>query len=164
MQCKDIPDDEFLDAVDTANKLRNRKSASVWDVQSVLSGYPEHVSEDIVIDSAYPGYLPIKLIRAKARKLIRKYKMNGCMCGCAGWYEILGDSPAERLIRRDNEIKSQNLLELEGVAREWRIRDEKIQDYKEQILGHEAAIKKFKKEIKHLSVYRVVLKSKDGTS
>lgn len=86
MQCKDIPDDEFLDAVRVAAALRGRTSAMIWDVRHVLSGFPELVSDQYM--PAGDDHLPYKLVLAKARKLIFKQKMDGCYCGCRGDFEV----------------------------------------------------------------------------
>ncbi len=161
MQCKDILDDEFLEAVEVAAALRGMSVGMFWDVQAVLSGYPEHVGEDSTALNASLRddlYLPFNLVRAKARKLIRKGKMDGCACGCRGDFVILGESPGEKLIRRENEKKAQNLLQLEGIARTWRIRDERLQEIAKEIKHHKKALKALKKETHNLNTYTIVTK------
>lgn len=96
MQCKDISDLEFLEAVETARQILGpgpqfRASENIvrwvnrWDVLYVLSGYPEYVVEWwIRVDILEEFLLPSKLILAKARKLMRKGLLDGCDCGCRG--------------------------------------------------------------------------------
>lgn len=73
MQCKDIPNGVFLDAVrrtpgTSAMNWRNR-----WEVHATL--------EEVT------GWIPENLLLAKARKLIAAGKMGGCPCGCRGdWH------------------------------------------------------------------------------
>lgn len=91
MQCKDIPDEEFLEAIRTTTSLRQMRSAMIWDIQAVLSGYPEHLLADIR-DWDHENYLPRKLVLAKARKLVLKGKIDGCYCGCRGDFEIIEEN------------------------------------------------------------------------
>jgi len=72
MQCKDIPDSVFLDAVrrtpGTAGNWRMR-----WNV---------HTELELAV-----GPIPENLLLAKARKLIAAGKLGGCDCGCRGdWH------------------------------------------------------------------------------
>lgn len=72
MQCKDIPDAVFLDAVrrtpGTEVGWRNR-----WEVHATL--------EEAI------GWIPENLLLAKARKLVATGKLGGCDCGCRGdWH------------------------------------------------------------------------------
>jgi hypothetical protein len=72
MQCKDIPDDVFLDAVrltEPRGRWRMR-----WNVQERL--------ESVL------GPIPENLLLAKARKLQAAEKLGGCMCGCRGDYHL----------------------------------------------------------------------------
>jgi hypothetical protein len=85
----DIPDDVFLDAVTQAIRARSTKDnfaftwASRWDVEAVLAGHPELVGEV----HEYPT-MPTNLVLAKARKLILKGKLLGCVCGCRGEFHL----------------------------------------------------------------------------
>lgn len=90
MQAKDIDDAAFLDAVRQAATLRKLPDRwggrpTVGDVASVLSGHPEDVGV------AWPerDEMPEKVIRAKARKLIRRGVLDGCACGCRGDFEVV---------------------------------------------------------------------------
>ena len=84
MQCKDIGDADFLRAVDAAATAGGFKSATRWDVAAVLVGRPCDVGRPPV------DYLdmPERLVRAKARKLIRRGLLEGCACGCRGDFEV----------------------------------------------------------------------------
>lgn len=75
-QCKDIPDQEFLDAVQRAPGVRHDGTGwrMRWKVQEEL--------EKVL------GPIPEKLFLAKAKKLIRAKKMHGCECGCRGDYTV----------------------------------------------------------------------------
>lgn len=72
MQCKDIPDDLFLEAV----RLTRRPWgwAMRWDVQVAL---------EVVL-----GPIPVRIVLAKARRLIQAKRMGGCPCGCRGDFEL----------------------------------------------------------------------------
>ncbi|MGW5477688.1 hypothetical protein [Streptomyces sp. NPDC004008] len=71
MQCKDIADAVFLDAVRRAGTPGSWRMR--WHVQEQL--------ETVL------GPLPGNLFMAKARKLIAARKMGGCDCGCRGdWH------------------------------------------------------------------------------
>lgn len=71
MQCKDIPDEVFLDAVRRAGEPGSWRMR--WHVQAEL--------ETVL------GPIPARLLLAKARKLIAARKMGGCDCGCRGdWH------------------------------------------------------------------------------
>lgn len=79
MQCKDIPDSVFLEAVRRAGvpgRWRMR-----WEVQAEL--------ERVL------GPIPVNLFLAKARKLIAAKKMGGCGCGCRGDYELADESDVD---------------------------------------------------------------------
>lgn len=71
MQCKDIPDETFLDAV-RRTKAPGGSWRMRWHVQAALE-------QDI-------GPVPENLFVAKARKLIAAGKIGGCPCGCRGDY------------------------------------------------------------------------------
>jgi hypothetical protein len=90
MQCKDIPDEVFLDAIRTASRLRGGGWAMYWDVGCVLTGHDEHVGDLNAHHAFTPSEcMPGNLIRAKAKKLIDRRRMDGCPCGCRGDFEVL---------------------------------------------------------------------------
>ncbi|GAX57307.1 hypothetical protein [Streptomyces olivochromogenes] len=73
MQCKDIPDEAFLDAVRRTPGTSSMNWRMRWNVHAVLE--------------AQLGPIPENLLLAKARKLIASGKMGGCPCGCRGdWH------------------------------------------------------------------------------
>jgi hypothetical protein len=78
MQCKDIPDEEFLLAVKFTPTPDGRYDLHLWrmrwDVQATLE--------------AVRGPIPTKLFLAKASKLIVADKLHGCDCGCRGDYHF----------------------------------------------------------------------------
>jgi hypothetical protein len=71
LQCKDIPDENFLNAI---RKVREGINgwASMW-----------RVSEALGIDD--------KLCCAKARSLIKRGLADGCPCGCRGDFIVVGE-------------------------------------------------------------------------
>ena len=90
MQAKDIPDDAFLAAIDTAMDIRDQGAwpnrnlgSSACDIQMVLAGLggginrPDRSWDDI------PA-MPLKVVLAKAKALIRRGLITGCACGCRG--------------------------------------------------------------------------------
>ena len=72
MQCKDIPDAEFTDAVRRA--AAGNVYAHFWDVQTEL--------ENVL------GPVPHNLFMAKARRLIARGLIGGCACGCQGDFHL----------------------------------------------------------------------------
>lgn len=73
MQCKDIPDDVFLNAVRQTPGSPGANWRNRWEV---------HVTLELAL-----GPIPENLLLAKARKLINAGKMGGCDCGCRGdWH------------------------------------------------------------------------------
>lgn len=75
MQCKDIPDRVFLDAVRRARGTANCGWRPRWEV---------HVELELAV-----GMVPENLLLAKARGLIRRRLMGGCACGCRGdWHPV----------------------------------------------------------------------------
>ena len=73
MQCKDIPDEVFLDAVRRAPGSKYCGWRNSWEVHAELE--------------ATIGPVPEKLLIAKARVLIARRLMGGCGCGCRGdWH------------------------------------------------------------------------------
>jgi len=77
MQAADIDDWEFLNLV-AAYNLDEDRWALVWDMQAYFD-------------------VPFKVIRAKARKLLRRGLMDGCHCGCRGDFEVI-DSAERRVL------------------------------------------------------------------
>jgi hypothetical protein len=74
MQCKDIPDETFLDAVRSAPPSAAIGWRNRWDVHQALE---ELTGIDI----------PEKLLMAKARRLESRGLLGGCTCGCRGdWH------------------------------------------------------------------------------
>jgi hypothetical protein len=86
MKAADIADDAFLDAIDEVVRLRSEPGnpwtigASRWDIAAVLAGHPEDVGGS---PADYPD-LPPKVVLAKADRLARSGKVDGCCCGCRG--------------------------------------------------------------------------------
>lgn len=73
MQCKDIPDAAFLEAVHHSPGTSSQNWRMRWDVHATLE--------------AALGPIPENLLLAKARKLIDAGKLGGCPCGCRGdWH------------------------------------------------------------------------------
>lgn len=73
LQCKDIPDEVFLEAVVAARQeWGNAVRSGVEAALAELMGFevPEHV------------------VRAKALRLIQAGRLSGCACGCRGDWEI----------------------------------------------------------------------------
>ncbi|MEU6233816.1 hypothetical protein [Kitasatospora sp. NPDC047058] len=77
MQCKDIPDGVFLDAVRRSPAVGGVGWRMSWDVHAAL--------EFLV------GPVPVNLFYAKARKLIARGLLGGCACGCRGDFHITAD-------------------------------------------------------------------------
>ena len=96
MQCKDIADEDFLEAVRTASRLSGGGWAMAWDVGCILAGQPQHIGDHAAHHDA-PGNecFPWRLLRAKAQKVIDKGLLEGCACGCRGDYWIPGEQPME---------------------------------------------------------------------
>lgn len=86
MQCKDISDERFVAAVRTVMKLRGHLGASRRDTAAVLDGHPEWVGQPEATDGL-SVQIPENLVRAKARRLIRRKLLSGCACGCRGDFE-----------------------------------------------------------------------------
>jgi hypothetical protein len=74
MQCKDIPDVVFLDAVRRTPGTSCAMWRMSWDVEAAL--------EEVI------GPIPGNLFLAKARKLCAAGKLGGCPCGCRGDYHL----------------------------------------------------------------------------
>lgn len=74
MQCKDIPDADFLAAV--ANTPGS--SAMQWRLRDQVQARLE----------AALGPIPENLFLAKARRLIQRGLLGGCPCSCRGDYHL----------------------------------------------------------------------------
>jgi hypothetical protein len=68
MQCKDIPDEVFIEAVRQAGASGSWRMS--WNVEVELA--------------AVVGPVPYSLFLAKARKLCDRGVLHGCPCGCRG--------------------------------------------------------------------------------
>lgn len=79
MQCKDIPDDAFINAVRQTPGLDERPDSwrMRWDVRTTLE--------------TTLGPLPEKLFLAKAGRLMARSILGGCPCGCRGDYHLVED-------------------------------------------------------------------------
>jgi len=80
MQAKDIPDQAVLDAVWAILDRTDHRSVSRWDLAAEFPLVPE------------------KVLMAKARKLIRRRQLEGCVCGCAGDFTLAALIPGARYI------------------------------------------------------------------
>lgn len=80
MQCKDIPDEVFLDAVRRTPGAIGVNERLRWIVQEKLE--------------AVTGPIPENLFLAKARRLIARGLLKGCPCGCRGDYHLPEDCGA----------------------------------------------------------------------
>lgn len=78
MQCKDIPDEIFLDAVVRTRAVDGSFEPHRWRMRWLV----QETLEKIL------GPIPENLMLAKARKLIFANKLGGCECGCRGDYHI----------------------------------------------------------------------------
>jgi hypothetical protein len=78
MQCKDIPDEVFLQAVRRTRSTRGDTDPGGWrmrwDVHATLE--------------AEMGPIPVKLLLAKASRLMDRGLLGGCPCGCRGDYHL----------------------------------------------------------------------------
>lgn len=77
MKTSDIKDEDFLDAVDLVCRISNTYAWNEILVSILQTGWPE-TNE--------------KLVRSKARKLIRRGFLEGCGCrerGCVGSYRVV---------------------------------------------------------------------------
>jgi hypothetical protein len=84
MQCKDIPDDVFLDAVRRTPGYDGSTDGSVWRLRW-------KVQETLEVEV---GLLPERLFLAKARRLGQRGLLGGCTdCLCRGDYHIAADCP-----------------------------------------------------------------------
>lgn len=81
MQCKDIPDEVFLEAVRRSPGTPNCGWRTRWNVREVLE-------QEV-------GPVPENLFMAKARRLIARGLMDGCACGCRGDFVPAGELVVE---------------------------------------------------------------------
>lgn len=78
MQCKDIPDETFLDAVRRTPACDGTLNPESWRMR-----WNVHEELERVL-----GPIPENLLLAKARKLMAARKLGGCPCGCRGDYHL----------------------------------------------------------------------------
>ncbi len=81
MQCKDIPDAVFLDAVRAA--------------PANVAGWRTRFDVHERLEEALDVEIPLNLLMAKARRLEARGLLGGCTCGCRGdWHpsDECGDS------------------------------------------------------------------------
>lgn len=84
MQCKDIPDDAFLDAVRRTPGVRGDMAPEAWRMRWEVQAELEKGL----------GPIPEKLFLAKARRLGRRGLLGGCTdCSCRGDYHIAAECP-----------------------------------------------------------------------
>jgi hypothetical protein len=67
LQAKHVTDSAFLGVIDRI-RADKRRWTHVWDVVEALS-------------------MPEKIVRAKAKSLIKRGVITGCACGCRGDFE-----------------------------------------------------------------------------
>lgn len=78
IQCKDIPDEEFLLALIFTISINENFNPQNWRMRW-------EVKENL---EAVRGPIPEKVFLAKAKKLIKAKKLGGCDCGCRGDYHL----------------------------------------------------------------------------
>jgi hypothetical protein len=91
MKAADISDEAFLDAIRVVHRDRWGSKAiwigaSIWDVAAVLDGHPAWIGERPATDGSVQ--VPEKVVRAKAKRLIKRGLIDGCACGCRGDFRI----------------------------------------------------------------------------
>ena len=74
MQCKDIPDAVFLNAVRSTPSIGSSNWRMRWDVRTQLE--------------STLGHIPENLFLAKAQRLMGRGVLGGCPCGCRGDYHL----------------------------------------------------------------------------
>lgn len=77
MQAKDIPDDHFIKAV----QIASLRQAMAWHQRDCWC----NVSDVCELLDA-----PLKVVLAKARRIIKRKLMEGCTCGCRGDFDLRG--------------------------------------------------------------------------
>jgi hypothetical protein len=95
VKAADISDGSFLDAVRTVHRERWGNNpqwigASIWDIAAVLDGHPEWCGGAEATDGV-SVQIPEKIVRAKAKRLVRRGLIDGCACGCRGDFLIKAD-------------------------------------------------------------------------
>ena len=95
MKCADISDEAFLDAIRTVHRVRWNDNpqwigASIWDIGAVLGGHPEWCGQPEATQDELAVF-PEKVVRAKAKRLIKRGLIDGCACGCRGDFEIMSE-------------------------------------------------------------------------
>ena len=94
-----IGDADFLTAMALAQRLRpDQHGVSRWDIGSVLGGMAEQVEAHARDPLArytrdIPGIDEWAVLN-RARKLMRKHVIDGCDCGCPGYFTLAGEEPA----------------------------------------------------------------------
>lgn len=84
MQCKDIPDEVFLDAVRRTPGYDGSTKPDVWRMRWNVQA---ELEKEL-------GPIPENLFLAKARRLGRRGLLGGCTeCTCRGDYHIAADCP-----------------------------------------------------------------------
>lgn len=97
MKTADISDVDFLRAVMEANRIRNMRSAMLWDVQTILAGRSDLIGKWASDEecAAIKQAMPWKIVLSKARRLIeRRGLLDGCPCGCRGDFELTAKGQA----------------------------------------------------------------------
>jgi hypothetical protein len=93
----DITDEALLDAIRTVHRVRWGEGpawtgASKWDIAAVLDGHPEWCGKPEATDGSVS--IPVKVVRAKAAKLVRRGLLDGCCdCDCRGDFMIRAAPP-----------------------------------------------------------------------
>jgi hypothetical protein len=101
MKTADITDEAFLDAIRTVHRVRwdSRPTwigASVWDLAAVLGGHPEWCGQPEATNGSVT--VPVKVVRAKAAKLVRRGLIDGCgNCACRGDYMVRDDPGVQQV-------------------------------------------------------------------
>jgi hypothetical protein len=101
-RARHLTDDQFLDAMARARELRaDQVGASRWDIASVLGGLEEQVAAQATDPLAdyrreVPG-VDADVVLRKARRLIRRGVIEGCDCGCPGYFILAGEQPPVRM-------------------------------------------------------------------
>ena len=104
VKASDITDQAFLDAIRTVHKERwgNKPlwiGASIWDIAAVLDGHPEWIGGHEATDGSVR--IPVKVVRAKARALVRRGLIDGCADhDCRGDFEIRAEALAAYAARQ----------------------------------------------------------------
>jgi hypothetical protein len=89
---KDIPDADFIAALEAVSKSLGSLYASRWDIGAVLGGFAPRTSYEENLPAEVLG-VPEKVVLAKARKLVRRGLISGCVCGCRGDFTVTEARP-----------------------------------------------------------------------